>query len=121
MKKKLVAPVVSIHQPLGPVAQRFIATGLVSPTDTPVQVLVKARDGLWYLQTDAVVEQSRWLTPVCLGVPETPPGTVFSVVAVAGTRMEQSHLDLFNAPVHPQNSLNVQGAVFSNTILVTRL
>lgn len=62
---------------------REVVSGRVVPP-SPVQVLVKARDGKWYLQAPSINRGIHWAVPVCFGDDTAPEGSQYEFVVVRG-------------------------------------
>lgn len=77
---------ITITEPIegAPVNRRARVAGTVEPEDTPVQVLVFARDNRWHLQPTVTCQGSRWSVGAYFGNDATPDGVVYRIVAIAG-------------------------------------
>lgn len=69
----------------GQVAHEFMVSGSAKPLGSAVQVLLLAGDGRWHPQEKARFSGTGWRSRCWAGAVDTPPGTMFKVVAVDGT------------------------------------
>jgi hypothetical protein len=60
-----------------------LVTGRIVPPG-PVQILVKARDGKWYLQAPSEQRGSHWSVSVFFGDDDAPEGTEYEMAVVRG-------------------------------------
>jgi hypothetical protein len=62
---------------------REVVSGRIVPP-SPVQALIKARDGKWYLQAPSINRGIHWAVACQFGFEDAPEGTVYDVVIVRG-------------------------------------
>ena len=76
---------VEILAPLGgPAKYREEVIGSAWPPDSPVQVLVYARDGKWHPQESVAFRGAMWTTTIWVGNPDSPVGSAYRVIAKTG-------------------------------------
>jgi hypothetical protein len=103
------APIVEISSPTNGAEVLLFSpvNGTVSPPDRPLQVLVHAANGLWYLQGKPKVEGPKW-SVVCQFGEKYKLGNSYEVVAIYGEKITQPTLQFLPEHAVKSNFVHVR-------------